>query len=199
MATLLATAPHLAEAGLTPVEQAEFEPAGSHVRLWAATAATAGVSAADCLAGEGRLRAPAVLEIARQMIAHLAVLERFDLVHGDLAPAGIMLSADGTVQLPHPGVRAIVRPEEGYGRVELPPEAYDALAPERVTDGSPPTPQSELFACGCVWWHLLAGRPPLSGGDSLSKLKSVQSPRVIDICRLAPIRPPPWLRPCIAA
>ena len=61
---------------------------------------------------------------------------------------------------------------------DLLPEAYDYLAPERVTLGEPPNVSSDIYACGCVWWQMLCGRPPLGGGDSLTKLHAAAtSPR----------------------
>ena len=36
-----------------------------------------------------------------------------------------------------PGLRGILRPEEGYAHADLLPEAYDSLAPERISAGTP--------------------------------------------------------------
>ncbi|MFW5693440.1 MAG: hypothetical protein ACOCWL_04420, partial [Thermoguttaceae bacterium] len=82
-----------------------------------------------------------------------------------------------------------LRPEEGYSRTDLLPEAYDYLAPERVARGTPPDVASDLYACGCVWWHLLCGRAPLGGGDSLMKLRAAHEARIPDPRELAPETP----------
>ena len=187
---LLSSAPRLAEAGVDHIETATLEACDPHVRLWAAADKIDGVNVADWMTAQGRLPPAVVLEIARQMVADLRVLERFGLVHGDLCPASVLLSAQGRVHLPHPGVRPLVRPEEGYGRIELAPAAYETLAPERIIDGTPPDVQSELFACGCLWWHLLAGRSPITGGDSLAKLNYARAARIPDVGRMAPETPP---------
>jgi serine/threonine-protein kinase len=73
----------------------------------------------------------------------------------------------------------------------LPPEAFDYLAPERVAAGTPPSAASDAYACGCVWWHLLCGRPPLAGGDSLAKLRAAQAGEIHDLRRFAPEVPGP--------
>jgi hypothetical protein len=145
-----------------------------------------GICAADWLAHNGRLPPAAVLEIARQTAAALAALEAQGRLHSDLGARQLILTKAGQAVLPLPGVRAILRPAEGYTRLDLLPEGYDYLAPERIAAGTPPNVASELYACGCLWWHLLCGRPPLSGGDALGKVRSAQQARIPDVRRFAP-------------
>ena len=150
-------------------------------RIWAASPWIDGTSAAEWMVHHGRFPPDVVLEIGRAMLAGLVLLEERGLCHGDISVAGLLLTERGGVVLPQPGLRAIVRPEEGYAHADLRPEAYDALSPERVADGTPPTIASEVYACGCVWWHLLCGRPPLAGGDSLAKLRAAQAAAIGDL------------------
>ena len=119
------------------------------------------------------------------MVARLADLELLGVVHGDISASGLALQPAGNVVLPMPGLRGIVRPAEGYAFADLPPEAYDYLAPERIEEGSPPTLASDVYACGCLWWHLLTGRPPFAGGNTLTKLKAVHAARWVDVRQLA--------------
>jgi len=153
--------------------------------VWGVCRVVEGTSAHAWLAENGRMPPAAVLQIARAMVEQLAMLERQGLVHGDLCPAGMLIDGTGAVTLPAPGLRGIIRPQEGIGFAELRPEAYDYLAPERVAGGTPPDVASDLYACGTVWWHLLAGRPPVAGGNSRAKLHAVQAARVIDIRSIA--------------
>jgi serine/threonine-protein kinase len=154
--------------------------------VWAACDAVDGTVAADWLAENGRLPGTVVLEIARQMAAQLALLEHHHLVHGDLSAAAVVLQKSGRVVLPMPGLRSLVRPAEGYSFCDLQPEALDSLSPERVAEGLPPSVASDMYACGTLWWHLLAGRSPLAGGNSLLKLKAVHAAKLPDVRRLAP-------------
>ena len=82
-----------------------------------------------------------------------------------------------------------MRPEEGYAHADLPPELYDSVAPERIAGVAAPNAYSEMFACGCLWWRLLTGRPPLPGGAALAKLKSIHTGKVPDVHRFAPETP----------
>ena len=125
------------------------------------------------------------------MLASLSELHQAGLCHGDVSTSSLILTDGGDVVLSLPGLRGILRPEEGYAQADLLPEAYDSLAPERISAGTPPDLRSDIYACGCVWWHLLCGRPPLAGGDSLSKLRAAEAGEICDPRRYAPDVPAP--------
>jgi serine/threonine protein kinase len=154
--------------------------------VWAACSWLDGVTAAEWMSEYGRFGSHVVLHIAREMSIRLIAIETLGVIHGDVGCAGLLLDRSGHVMLPMPGLRGIVRPAEGYSCDDLPVEAYDYLSPERVADGGPPTTASDLYACGCVWWHLLTGRAPFAGGNSLSKLKAVHAARLADVRQIAP-------------
>jgi serine/threonine-protein kinase len=155
-------------------------------RIFAVAPWVEGRTAAQWMVHHGRFPAEVVLEIARAMLAGLADLEKVGLCHGDVSTSSLILTDGGEVLLSLPGLRSILRPEEGYACADLLPEAYDTLAPERIAAGTPPQTASEIYACGCVWWHLLCGRPPLAGGDSLAKLRAAQNGEICDVRRYAP-------------
>ena len=140
-----------------------------------------GTSLADSLLHHGRFPPAVVLEIARAMLGELVTLEAASVVHGDIRVQNVLIANDGEVHIPHPGLRGIIRPHEGISHHDLLPDACSGLAPERVTDGTPPTVASDFFACGCVWWHMLCGRPPLGGGDTLARLRAAQAAAIDDL------------------
>ena len=173
------------------LETAKAEPD----RLWVDCSLVDGVTAQQWMVHNGRFPSEAVLEIARQMAAGLAACEHAEVVHGDLSAGQLWLSRanrhSSWVRLPMPGLRAIVRPVEGFTHADLDPVAYDGLAPERIRDGTLPTVASDLFACGCLWWNLLTGRPPLTGATALAKMRASLSGRILDVRELAPDTPQP--------
>jgi serine/threonine protein kinase len=158
-------------------------------RLWAAGPDVEGRTADQWMVHNGRFPSEAVLEIARQMLPGLVLLEKAGIAHGDLSAASVLLTDDGQVVLCQPGIRGILRPEEGHASADLLPQYFDGLAPERVAQGTPPSIAGDLYACGYVWWHLLTGRTPVPGGDSLAKLRAIETARIIDVRRLAPDAP----------
>jgi len=182
---LAAARKRLSRRQLAPVADVGMEDG----RIWAASDWVPGRPASEWLVRLGRFPCPAVLHVAREMLAAMVALERAGFCHGDVSAGGMILSEEGGVTLLQPGLRAIVRPQEGYAQTGLRPDAYDYLAPERIAAGSPPDRAADLYACACVWWHLLCGRPPLAGGDALTKLRSAEAARVPDLLGLAPETP----------
>ncbi len=158
-------------------------------RVWVASHDVRGQTAADWMVHHGRFPPAAVLEIAQQMLAALLVCEQAELVHGDLRAGQVLLDSQGKVWLPEPGLRLAVRPDEGFGYADLPPDAYECLAPERVSNGTAADMAGDLYACGCLWWHLLAGRPPVAGATSLAKLRAGQTAKIVEIRQMAPDAP----------
>ncbi|HUY35100.1 MAG TPA: protein kinase [Pirellulales bacterium] len=154
--------------------------------LWAASRDQRGTTALEWMVEQGRFPPQTVLEIARQMAAALAVCDEAGVVHGDVAAGQLLLDPLGAVHLAEPGLRGIARPVEGFAHADLPPGDFDYLPPERVASGGLPDAAGDLFAAGCLWWHLLAGRPPIPGGTGLMKLRAGQTARISDIRQLAP-------------
>ena len=167
---------------LAPLEEAGLQGQ----RAWAVCRDCEGRTAAEWMVHNGRFGPQVVLEVARQMLAGLVALEQAQLCHGDVGALGLVLVDGGRIVLPPAGIRGVVRPEEGNAHADLLPEDYDYLAPERITAGTPPTTASDVYACGCLWWHMLSGRPPVSGGSSLAKLRAAQTTEIIDVRRFAP-------------
>ena len=154
--------------------------------VWAASADVHGQAAADWMIRHGRFPPAAVADIARQMLAALAVCEQSGIVHGGLNAEHVWLDAQGQVWLSEPGLRPAVRPEERFGHAELPAEAFDGFAPERVMSGGPADLAGDVYACGCLWWQLLAGRAPIGGATGLAKLRAAQTAKIADIRLIAP-------------
>ncbi len=148
----------------------------------------AGPTARDLLIRRGRFPGRVVLELARHMIAALAALERAGWAHGEIALQNLRFSPDGRPVLVDACVAAITHPDLLI-RSSDPPERYDGMAPERIEEGTPPTIASDLYALGCLLWHLLAGRPPFPIGDPLAKLLAHRTRRIEPIREWAPDTP----------
>lgn len=144
-----------------------------------------GATLRELLVRRGRFSAPVVLGIARQLVDGLAALESAGLVHGDICLGNARLTRHGVAVLVDGGVAPAVSPETLI-RADVPPERYDAVAPERIATGLPATPVSDMYALGCLLWELLAGRPPFPTGDPLTKLAHHQTRAVPDVIEWAP-------------
>jgi serine/threonine protein kinase len=145
----------------------------------------AGPNFRELMVRRGRFPVDVVAHIARQLSLGLAALESCDCRHGQIQLVNVRLTATGQAILVDAGVGAAV--ERGVlVRSDVPPEIYEGTAPELIGTGSPKTTKSELYAFGCLLWHLLAGRPPFPTGDPLAKLAAHQSRAIPDIREFAP-------------
>jgi eukaryotic-like serine/threonine-protein kinase len=147
-----------------------------------------GPSCKELLVRRGRFAPEIVAEIGRQLAHGCASLEARTLLHGQIRLDNVRITSAGNAVLVDAGVGGAL--DQGVLiRDDIPPDAYDAIAPERIGTGSPPTTASEIYAFGCLLWQMLAGRPPFPTADPLAKLAAHQSRGVPDVRTIAPDTP----------
>jgi hypothetical protein len=99
-----------------------------------------------------------VLSVAVQAVRALKHGHNRNLLHRDLKPAHLMLTADGTLKVLGFGLTRVVPPVLDPARV-LGSAAY--LPPE-TTSGKSPTRRSDFYSLGGVLYTLVTGRPPFA-------------------------------------
>jgi CRP-like cAMP-binding protein len=120
-----------------------------------------GPSLAEVLRRVGKLPEPEGLRVVGSVAAALLYVHERGVVHGDVKPANVMVSRDGTVRLTDFGIAATVDEIAASGQR---PEAVHVsgtpryMAPEMFI-GSPRSASTDLYALGCVLWEVLAGVP----------------------------------------
>lgn len=149
-----------------------------------------GSTLAELLVRRGRFPIPVVLEIARELASALDLLAQHGNVHGDLRLRHVRLDIHGRLRLTQVGTLAALEPTVSI-HADIPPDAYDGIAPELIDSHVERQLSSDLYACGCLLWQLLAGRPPFALGDPLSRLAAHQTRRVPDIREWTPETPAP--------
>jgi uncharacterized RDD family membrane protein YckC len=82
--------------------------------------------------------------------------QQFGIVHADIKPANLLMSGDEQIKLSDFGLSRINVQEQDSGQLAGTP-AY--LAPE-LTNGSPVSIQSDMYALGVTLFQLAFGRPP---------------------------------------
>jgi serine/threonine-protein kinase len=113
------------------------------------------------LASRGRLAWELVVEYGLQMCAALAYSHQHGIVHRDIKPGNFLLTNTGRLKLSDFGLASVIaaRRITAEGRTM---GTYQYMAPEQIR-GKEITPQTDLYALGCVFFELLTGRPPFVG------------------------------------
>lgn len=99
------------------------------------------------------------LDLAIQICAGVGYAHRAGLVHCDIKPQNLLVTADGRVKITDFGIaRALanIRPGETTDVVWGSPQYY---SPEQAA-GEHPTPASDVYSVGIVMFEMLAGRLP---------------------------------------
>lgn len=142
-----------------------------------------GASLADYVRGHGPLVLDRALEIAQEICAALVAAHQANVVHYDIKPSNVMLTASGSIKVVDFGIAGFththtftVAPTTGLSPVGT--AQYGA--PEQFLDRRGDE-RSDLYALGSVLFALLTGQPPFGNGSALSVIRrklDEQAPRV---------------------
>jgi serine/threonine protein kinase len=158
--------------------------------LFYAMELVAGKDLESVLEYERRITAARTIDIGIQLARALKHAHDRGIIHRDIKPANIMLLPDGTIKLSDFGIA------KRYGNTGLTMEGgpigtANYMSPEQ-TEGKKATERSDLYSVGCLFYSLLAGRPPFVS-ESLFKILELQRkarPELVTI--YAPQTPEPF-------
>jgi serine/threonine protein kinase len=115
----------------------------------------------------GRLAPERATAIAAGVAAGLAAAHAQGVIHRDVKPSNIFLTASGE---PKVGDFGIARIERGDMTLTMTGQAFGSpayVAPEQATGGHVDA-RADLYSLGCVLYEMVAGRRPFDGGDAVS-------------------------------
>ena len=122
----------------------------------------------------GPLPIPDACELIRQAALGLQCAHEHGLVHRDIKPGNLMLTAQGQLKVLDLG---LARPQaEGDDDVTGTGEAMgtaDYMAPEQAADSRSVDIRADIYSLGCTLYRLIAGRPPFSGPKYSSAVKKL--------------------------
>jgi eukaryotic-like serine/threonine-protein kinase len=130
-----------------------------------------------------------MLHIGIQLCAGVGYAHRAGLVHADVKPQNILITADDQVKVTDFGIAqalSLTQPEEKQSVVWGSPHYF---APEQAS-GEAPTPASDVYAIGIVMFEMLTGKLPYSGADqqelALAHIRE-QVPHVMELNPSVPV------------
>jgi uncharacterized membrane protein YsdA (DUF1294 family) len=127
-----------------------------------------GCTIGDLVAEQGPLPVAWAAGIAGQVAAVLAVAHERGTVHRDIKPQNVMLTSDGTAKVLDFGVAGIGSQRLTSTGVAVGTPGY--IAPEQLND-LPATPQTDLYALGCLLYEMLAGEPVFTAASTAGLIR----------------------------
>jgi len=130
---------------------------------------------------QGQLELNEAVDLMIQISSGVGYAHRAGLVHCDLKPQNVLVTHDGRAKITDFGIaRALstIRPDEHSDIVWGSPIYF---SPEQSA-GDPPSPSSDVYALGVMFFEMLTGRPPFEGTHPT------------DLAELHQIAPPPLPR-----
>ncbi len=120
----------------------------------------------EVLRERGRFTPAAALDIMAGVLDGLAAAHASGIVHRDVKPENVLLTADGRLKVADFGL-ARAQAAAGHTRAGLLIGTVAYLPPEQVT-GDSTGPRSDVYSAGVVLFELLTGRQPFTGDTPIA-------------------------------
>lgn len=137
----------------------------------------------------GRLAINEAVSLMIQACAGVGYAHRAGLVHCDIKPQNLLVSHDRHLKVTDFGIAralASVQPDEHSEVVWGSPQYF---SPEQAS-GAAPSPASDVYSLGVVFYEMLTGQLPLVGGSASELARLHREVMPIPPCRLNPEVPP---------
>jgi serine/threonine protein kinase len=140
-----------------------------------------GPTLSEALRGEKQLELVRALNIARRLCWALDAAHRAGVIHRDIKPGNVILAPDEELgeepKLIDFGLAKLrsTTPENALTRAGQILGTPHYMSPEQVSDGNIDA-RSDVYALGCVLFHMLCGRPPFVGEEMQVLYKHLHTP-----------------------
>ena len=142
------------------------------------------------LVGEvGRLDPLRSVMLVSQVASALDAAHASGLVHRDVKPANVLLAPGDHAFLTDFGLTKLITATSGMTATGALVGTIDYVAPEQIA-GAPLDARADVYALGCVLFHLVTGRVPYPRDNHLAKLYAHASEPPPSAVKVVPDLPP---------
>ncbi|HMR94799.1 MAG TPA: Stk1 family PASTA domain-containing Ser/Thr kinase [Microthrixaceae bacterium] len=127
-----------------------------------------GPSLSQVIRRDGPLHPRRAAELAGEVAAALGFAHSRGVVHRDVKPGNVLLTATGQSKVTDFGIaRALSSPDDDLTQAGSVMGTATYFSPEQA-QGLPVDPRSDLYSLGVVLYEMVTGRPPFSGDTPLA-------------------------------
>lgn len=137
----------------------------------------------------GTLKITEVVSILKQVTAALVRSHQAGIVHRDIKPDNILLTASGDVKVADFGLSLAFQNDQKLTEVGVTLGTPTYMSPEQI-QGQSVDIRADLYALGVTAFHMLAGRPPFTGDTALAIAMQHVGNRPADLRTIRPDIPP---------
>jgi serine/threonine protein kinase len=136
------------------------------------------------------LSIPESVRIACDLLDALAHAHGHGIIHRDVKPANVVISADGAVLLDFGIARAVaVSGTDQLTRSGIAVGTSSYMSPEQITAVKDLDHRSDLYSLGCVLYECMAGQPPFVNRNEAVVLQLHLTEPAPDVRTLRPDTP----------
>ncbi|MCA9241245.1 MAG: serine/threonine protein kinase [Planctomycetales bacterium] len=139
----------------------------------------------------GPLPVDAAAWVVMQAAQGLEYAHRRGLVHRDVKPGNLLVTADGEVKLADLGLAWYLNGGAGArrdGRARI-VGTCDYVAPEAISEPARILPVSDIYSLGCTLYYAVTGKVPYPGGNALEKMRRCLRDPPLDALSIKPDLP----------
>lgn len=136
----------------------------------------------------GRMELDATVEITRNILCGLKHAHERGVIHRDIKPSNVILTASGEVKIVDFGLAKLAGNTECLTATDALLGTVAYLPPE-LLQGHEADHRGDVWACGIVFYEMLAGAPPFTGPNSYVVLHAIMHDEVPSILQHRPELP----------